>query len=97
MQANASSIARQFRAGSFVRFLNRAGPISVRAMDELEPLDSTYVQETLSRPPFVKISGVINVRDLGNLPSQTHKEVLRNLVICSVLQNYPVSQRKVCH
>lgn len=41
-------------------------------MEELEPLDPTYVQETLSRPPFVKISGVINTRDLGNLHSQTH-------------------------
>lgn len=41
-------------------------------MDELEPLDPTYVQDSLSRPPFVSISGVINFRDLGNLPSQTH-------------------------
>ena len=43
------------------------------AMDELEPLDSTFVQEILSRPPFVNIPGVINVRDLGCLPSQTHQ------------------------
>ncbi len=38
-------------------------------MNELEPLDPSYVSETLSRPPFVTIQGVINVRDLGNLPS----------------------------
>ena len=38
-------------------------------MDELEPLDPSYVAETLSRPPFVTIQGVVNVRDLGNLPS----------------------------
>ncbi|KAK2466023.1 hypothetical protein APHAL10511_001665 [Amanita phalloides] len=38
-------------------------------MNELEPLDPTDVAETLSRPPFVTIQGVINVRDLGNLPS----------------------------
>lgn len=42
-------------------------------MDELEPLDPTFVQETLSRPPFVNIPGVINVRDLGNLPSLSHQ------------------------
>lgn len=38
-------------------------------MNELEPLDPSYVAETLSRPPFVTIQGVFNVRDLGNLPS----------------------------
>jgi len=42
-------------------------------MDELEPLDPTFVQEILSRPPFVNIPGVINARDLGNLPSQSHQ------------------------
>ncbi|KAJ7284058.1 protein-tyrosine phosphatase-like protein [Mycena rebaudengoi] len=41
-------------------------------MDDLEPLDSTFVEEQLSRPPFVTISGVINVRDLGGLPSDAY-------------------------
>lgn len=34
-------------------------------MDDLEPLDPAYVADILSRPPFVTVSGVINVRDLG--------------------------------
>lgn len=38
-------------------------------MNELTALDPAYVAETLSRPPFVTISGVFNVRDLGGLPS----------------------------
>ncbi|KAM6496098.1 Protein-tyrosine phosphatase-like protein [Amanita muscaria] len=38
-------------------------------MNELEPLDPVYVAEVLSHPPFVTIEGVINVRDLGHLPS----------------------------
>lgn len=41
-------------------------------MKDLEPLDPSYVQEVLSRPPFTSISGVINVRDLGGYPSITH-------------------------
>jgi hypothetical protein len=41
----------------------------LQLMNELEPLDPSYVAETLSRPPFVTIQGVVNVRDLGNLPS----------------------------
>ncbi|KAF8622112.1 hypothetical protein AX15_007247 [Amanita polypyramis BW_CC] len=38
-------------------------------MNGLEPLDPAYVADTLSRPPFVPVQGVINIRDLGNLPS----------------------------
>ncbi|PFH51324.1 hypothetical protein AMATHDRAFT_142937 [Amanita thiersii Skay4041] len=38
-------------------------------MNDLEPLDSAYVADVLSKPPFVTIPGVINVRDLGSLPS----------------------------
>jgi len=38
-------------------------------MNDLEPLDPVYVQNVLSKPPFVTIPGVINVRDLGNYPS----------------------------
>ncbi|KAJ3782657.1 protein-tyrosine phosphatase-like protein [Lentinula aff. detonsa] len=41
-------------------------------MQDLEPLDPSYVQQILSRPPFVYVSGVINVRDLGGHPSSTH-------------------------
>ncbi|OBZ70102.1 Tyrosine-protein phosphatase, partial [Grifola frondosa] len=38
---------------------------------DLDPLDPTYVNERLSKPPFVNISGVVNVRDLGSYPT-TH-------------------------
>jgi hypothetical protein len=34
-------------------------------MSDLEPLDPFYVADALSRPPFVKIDGVHNVRDIG--------------------------------
>ena len=40
-------------------------------MHDLDPLDPAYVQDVLSKPPFVRIPGVINVRDLGNYPSTT--------------------------
>jgi len=35
-------------------------------MNELDPLDPAYVQDVLSKPPFIDLPGVINVRDLGN-------------------------------
>ncbi|KAK7060362.1 hypothetical protein VNI00_001127 [Paramarasmius palmivorus] len=38
-------------------------------MEDLAPLDPSYVQEILSKPPFVTIEGVINARDLGGYPS----------------------------
>ncbi|KAH9850816.1 protein-tyrosine phosphatase-like protein [Lenzites betulinus] len=38
-------------------------------MDQLEPLDPDYVAEQLSRPPFVSVDGVVNVRDLGPYPT----------------------------
>ncbi|CAA7260109.1 unnamed protein product [Cyclocybe aegerita] len=41
-------------------------------MHDLDPLDPAYVREVLSKPPFVIIPGVINVRDLGGLSSTTH-------------------------
>jgi hypothetical protein len=34
---------------------------------EAEALDPTYVSEVLSKPPFVTIEGVHNVRDIGSL------------------------------
>ena len=40
-------------------------------MHDLDPLDPAYVQGVLSKPPFVTIPGVINVRDLGLYPSTT--------------------------
>ncbi|KAG6817895.1 hypothetical protein H0H87_001727 [Tephrocybe sp. NHM501043] len=41
-------------------------------MNDLEPLDPAHVAQLLSRPPFVVINGVINVRDLGSYPSETY-------------------------
>ncbi|KAJ7774097.1 protein-tyrosine phosphatase-like protein [Mycena olivaceomarginata] len=41
-------------------------------MDALEPLDPQFVQDQLSRHPFVAVAGVINVRDLGGLPSRLY-------------------------
>ncbi|KAF8165595.1 protein-tyrosine phosphatase-like protein [Crassisporium funariophilum] len=40
-------------------------------MHDLDPLDPVYVQDILSKPPFITIPGVINVRDLGHYPSAT--------------------------
>ncbi|KAF9450637.1 hypothetical protein P691DRAFT_664908 [Macrolepiota fuliginosa MF-IS2] len=40
-------------------------------MHDLDPLDPTYVADVLSRPPFITIPGVINVRDLGSYTSTT--------------------------
>jgi hypothetical protein len=40
-------------------------------MHDLDALDASYVAEVLSKPPFVTVPGVINVRDLGLLPSAT--------------------------
>ncbi|KAH9482512.1 Triple specificity protein phosphatase PtpB [Psilocybe cubensis] len=45
-------------------------------MRDLDPLDPDYVQDVLSKPPFVTIPGVINVRDLGNYPSTTEKGLI---------------------
>jgi len=42
-------------------------------MHDLDPLDPDYVQDVLSKPPFVPLQGVINVRDLGQYPSSTEK------------------------
>ncbi|KAJ7490253.1 protein-tyrosine phosphatase-like protein [Mycena galericulata] len=44
-------------------------------MGDLEPLDPALLDQ-LSRPPFVTISGVINVRDLGELPSQIYPNLV---------------------
>ncbi|OCH88331.1 hypothetical protein OBBRIDRAFT_758450 [Obba rivulosa] len=40
-------------------------------MMDLDPLDPVSVNERLSKPPFVSIAGVVNVRDLGSYPSIT--------------------------
>ncbi|KAJ7044685.1 protein-tyrosine phosphatase-like protein [Mycena alexandri] len=45
-------------------------------MDDLEPLDPAFVQDQLSRAPFVSIPGVINVRDLGGLPSHLYPNLI---------------------
>ncbi|KAH8096727.1 protein-tyrosine phosphatase-like protein [Cristinia sonorae] len=36
---------------------------------DIEPLDPEFVRDRLSRPPFVTIAGVDNVRDLGSYPT----------------------------
>ena len=36
---------------------------------DLEPLDPADVADQLSKPPFVYIPGVVNVRDLGSYPT----------------------------
>ncbi|KAF5320811.1 hypothetical protein D9619_000687 [Psilocybe cf. subviscida] len=40
-------------------------------MHDLDPLDPEYVQDVLSKSPFVALPGVINVRDLGHYTSVT--------------------------
>ncbi|KAI0042286.1 hypothetical protein FA95DRAFT_1525503 [Auriscalpium vulgare] len=42
-------------------------------MSELEPLDPDYVARVLSSPPFVTVSGVCNLRDLGQHPTEPGK------------------------
>ena len=37
-------------------------------LHSLQPLDKEWVKERLSKPPFVEIEGVINVRTLGGYP-----------------------------
>ncbi|KAL4247084.1 Protein-tyrosine phosphatase-like protein [Abortiporus biennis] len=38
---------------------------------DLEPLDPAYVKKVLSKPPFVDIPGVYNIRDLGSYKTST--------------------------
>jgi hypothetical protein len=45
-------------------------------MEDWEPLDPQFVQDQLSRPPFVTVAGVINVRDLGGLPSHLYPNMV---------------------
>ncbi|KAF7301982.1 TYR-PHOSPHATASE-2 domain-containing protein [Mycena indigotica] len=45
-------------------------------MSDLDALDPLVVEQHLSRLPFVKIDGVINVRDLGLLPSQLYPNLI---------------------
>ncbi|EGO02003.1 hypothetical protein SERLA73DRAFT_71160 [Serpula lacrymans var. lacrymans S7.3] len=44
---------------------------------ELQPLDPDYVHEVLSKPPFVQIAGVHNVRDLGSYPTSTPNAITK--------------------
>ncbi|KAJ8086947.1 hypothetical protein AAF712_013344 [Marasmius tenuissimus] len=46
-------------------------------MEELEALEPSYVQDVLSRPPFVTIDGVINVRDLGGYSTSFTNKMTR--------------------
>ena len=39
--------------------------------DPLERFDPAHVADVLSKPPFVQISGICNVRDLGSYPTTT--------------------------
>ena len=43
--------------------------VMTAADNSLEALDPAYVADVLSRPPFVQISGICNVRDLGSYPT----------------------------
>ena len=43
---------------------------------DLEPLDPEYVSERLSKPPFVTVPGVFNIRDLGCYPSSRHSGMI---------------------
>lgn len=61
--------------------------------DDLEPLDPSYVQDILSKPPFVVLPGVINVRDLGGLRSLTEvgmvtrpRYMLRSAEVASITE-----------
>lgn len=42
----------------------------------LDPLDPAYVADVLSRPPFVQIDGVCNVRDLGSYSSASSPNLI---------------------
>ncbi|KAI0258590.1 protein-tyrosine phosphatase-like protein [Gloeopeniophorella convolvens] len=46
-------------------------------MSELAHLDPELVADVLSKPPFVTVDGVCNVRDLGNLPVADGEHVTR--------------------
>ncbi|TDL29822.1 hypothetical protein BD410DRAFT_758941 [Rickenella mellea] len=45
--------------------------------DSLEPLDPLWVEDILSNPPFVAISGVMNVRSLGSYATRTPNTTTR--------------------
>jgi Tyrosine phosphatase family len=44
---------------------------------DLEPMDPAYVADILSRPPFVTINGVHNIRDLGFYPSSYGDQITK--------------------
>jgi hypothetical protein len=47
-------------------------------MSELVPLDSDLLADVLSKPPFVTIDGVCNLRDLGMIPVANGEHVTRS-------------------
>ena len=42
---------------------------------DFEPLDPEYVMQRLSQPPFVKVPGVVNIRDLLGAYDTSHPGV----------------------
>jgi hypothetical protein len=71
---------------------------------ELKPLDPGYVADVLSLPPFVRVEGVHNIRDLGLYPSSYDGKVtkphfaFRSAEISSITEEggYDFSQHFVC-
>lgn len=47
-------------------------------MSELAPLDPDLLADVLSKPPFVTVDGVCNVRDLGMVPVADGEHVTRS-------------------
>ncbi|PCH40840.1 hypothetical protein WOLCODRAFT_117768 [Wolfiporia cocos MD-104 SS10] len=69
----------------------------------LEPLDPGYVNERLSKPPFVAVPGVVNIRDLGSYPSTTYpsfmtrpKLMFRSAELSSITDEGKAKLRELC-
>jgi hypothetical protein len=50
---------------------------------DLVPLDPAYIADVLSRPPFVQIDGVHNIRDLGYYRSSGDRMTKPNFIFRS--------------